>query len=204
MKHPPLKVIVAFLVIAAISIIISFVASISTELKNGGFENLTIYFYNPSRYLIIVILSIVVIVLVAWLRSRKNSSIGGPSSSQYDWTKYITTDKDNEKDLQDKQIENMIMLYQAGQKAAERESRINIKCPNCGAPVKFSSKMICEYCHTEIARKSVAEQIGTHNGHEHISPEEYNPTRYYDENVTGYAQHDKKNIPPENYSVTAQ
>ena len=158
-------------------------------------------YYSPSRYFIIIIISVIAIVLVSWLKSRKNGGIGGgSSSSQYDWSKYISTNEDDDEKKQERQIENMIMLYQAGQKAAERESRVNIKCPNCGAPVKFSSKMICEYCHTEISRKSVAEQIGTRDEHEPISPEEYNPTRYYDEHVTGYAMHDRNNEPPENYT----
>ncbi len=61
---------------------------------------------------------------------------------------------------------------------------ISANCPNCGAPIKIGDQVECEYCHSQIMNLNNFSANG--NGRRTISPEEYNPIRYYEENDTGY------------------
>lgn len=85
----------------------------------------------------------------------------------------------------------------AAQAKAKKPDPVQIKCPNCGASVMLSDKVVCPYCRTEISNRSVAKYMKLGNVIQKerivISPEDYNPRRYYDENLTGYSLHDINN-----------
>lgn len=90
----------------------------------------------------------------------------------------------------------MVDMFAASAKARKPDP-VEIKCPNCGAPVMLSDKVICPYCRSEITNRTVAKhlnlKINNDKGRVVISPKDYNPNRYYDENLTGYGLHDLNN-----------
>lgn len=66
---------------------------------------------------------------------------------------------------------------------------ISTRCPNCGAPLTLSDKVTCPYCRSTFVNNGT----DLEDVNKPISPEEYNPRRYYEENTTGYQ---KLDIPP--------
>ena len=77
----------------------------------------------------------------------------------------------------------MVQMYQAEIKK-KKPDPVSTKCPNCGAPLRISDKTHCPYCRSEILNNNV--ERFQDPKHDPIPPEEYNPHRYYDENLTGY------------------
>lgn len=55
------------------------------------------------------------------------------------------------------------------------------KCPNCGAPIDPTRPNYCNFCRTKFIDTTKKE-----NEHP-IHHDDFNPTRYYDENFTGYS-----------------
>ena len=80
--------------------------------------------------------------------------------------------------------ENIMLKQFESQAKLRHPDPVSANCPNCGAPIIISDKAFCPYC-----RSNVVDKIVYNNQDEKpkpISPENYNPKRYYDENVTGY------------------
>lgn len=101
--------------------------------------------------------------------------------------------------------EQLMVDVFAAQAKARRPDPVQIKCPNCGAPVMLSDKVVCPYCRTEISNRTVAKymKLKINKGLERtiIAPEDYNPKRYYDDNYTGYGLHDLNNEAPAEYNA---
>ncbi len=158
-------------------------------------------------FIILCILFLLGIFVVWFILAYKRNSSG--YSTKIDWNRELSSRQPSKKSAEDYEIPNkgeidrMAFMYQAGQKsgekALEREGKFMVKCPNCGAAVRFAEIMQCDYCKTQIARKSVADQLmhpdpsQRHKVRSLHTPEseEYNPNRYYDDNMTGYDRHDE-------------
>ncbi len=80
--------------------------------------------------------------------------------------------------------ENIMLKQFESQAKLRHPDPVSANCPNCGAPISISDKAFCPYCRSNVVNKLV------YNNQDEkpkpISPENYNPKRYYDENVTGY------------------
>lgn len=133
---------------------------------------------NPLFY-VFVLIGILVVVLVIKGIITKNSSIGSDTKDgmDSDFMKYM-----------------ILMGDSQPQEPGKYEAR---KCPNCGAPIDPMSPFYCNFCRTKFSDTTRDDK------HAPISPKEYNPTRYYDENFTGYSIRSGKgngNNAPGNYS----
>lgn len=117
---------------------------------------------NPLFY-VFVLIGILVVVLVIKGIITKNSSIGSDTKDgmDSDFMKYM-----------------ILMGDSQPQEPGKYEAR---KCPNCGAPIDPMSPFYCNFCRTKFSDTTRDDK------HAPISPKEYNPTRYYDENFTGYS-----------------
>ena len=127
---------------------------------------------NPTIYgylSIGFVLFILVVVVMAKAAANKSDNIGSDGMSN-EMRKYMIL-------LGDKTPEDP-GVYEAR------------KCPNCGAPIDPLTPFYCKFCRTRFTDTSKKEKDHP------ISPEEYNPTRYYDENFTGYNIHSEKDQDP--------
>ncbi len=164
------------------------------------------YYGNTPRRLLIIGICVAAIVVSVIIKVKRNGgSSSGFSNTHFDLNSGRNSGKPEDYQPNQKEIERLAFMYKAGQKTGEKsaqlEGKVMVKCPNCGAPVRFGEIMECDYCKTQITRKSVADQL-THqdqsyqkDGLFHKDPpaREFNPNRYYDENITGYDKHDEIN-----------
>ena len=183
------------ILVSAVVCMLASAVSLSAGASYGVYYG---YYMTPGRIIVIVIGGIVVVAFIVKKIINKYKNKDNYSGIDFD----ISTNKGGSKPeeyMPDKdKIEALAFIYNAGQKTGEKnvqkEGKVMVKCPNCGAPVKFSGIMECEYCKTQITRKSVADQIADKGIKD--ENEEYNPHKYYDDNITGYAPHDVINDRP--------
>lgn len=74
---------------------------------------------------------------------------------------------------------------------SKKPDPVNILCPNCGAPLSLSDKVTCPYCHTEITNRSAVKRQAKLQDVVMSEDEDFNPMRYYEENITGYKKLDE-------------
>ncbi len=120
---------------------------------------------NPAAYSFVALFGIMAIVIVfSVIKAKNNDSLGNSGSMDdmdFEMKKYlILMGDDKPKDPS---------VYQAR------------KCPNCGAPVDPMRPNYCSFCRTKFIDTTKDPRKTP------VHPDDYNPTRYYDENFTGYS-----------------
>ena len=150
---------------------------------------------NPSiRSIFISLLSVVIVLILVFVKNKKNGGASGSSgifknrsNDFFSLNNSFGSGLNGGNDFIDDRLnedENlMVQMFQAEIKK-KKPDPMSIKCPNCGAPLQISDKTHCPYCRTEILNNNVERSKDPR--HDPIPPEEYNPHRYYDENLTGY------------------
>ena len=146
--------------------------------------------------IIIPIIAVVVIAIVkAVLGDKANKQIGKGnlfSNNKSDNFFYNSNDSMNmtntNGNIFDPRLsdsENMMLRQFESQAKLRHPDPVSSTCPNCGAPISISDKAFCPYCRSNVVNKTVYNNQNDKKP-KPISPENYNPKRYYDENVTGY------------------
>jgi DNA-directed RNA polymerase subunit RPC12/RpoP len=162
---------------------------------------------------ILVALAVAVIKMSdkSYEKRRKNSQFFKDNSSEHFF--YNSTDSINMMngntnvfDPRLSDAENIMLKQFESQAKLRHPDPVSSSCPNCGAPISISDKAFCPYCRSNVVNKIVYNNQDDKKP-KPISPENYNPKRYYDENVTGYEPRSMENSSGDDrnggYSFTA-
>lgn len=134
---------------------------------------------------VIIVIAVIIIAFKGKSGKTDNDNFGNNTNGWF--TK--THDYKDEYGLNNEERQ-MLRLYEM-ETERKKPNPVSTHCPNCGAPVTIRDRAVCPYCQSDIINNSVEYQES--HKRKPIPPTEYNPTRYYDENLTGYERNHRSN-----------
>lgn len=149
-----------------------------------------LYGISEGTYFLIIfspILVVVVVFLIMYLLYKKGYDIFRTGENN----RFNTLFRENHPE--GLSTDEQIMLDKLKEDLkSKKPDPVNVRCPNCGAPLSVTDKVMCPYCRSELTNRTfVKAEVRRHDVV--MTDQNVDPMRYYKENVTGYKRLDPEN-----------